>query len=275
MTSVVGLQIGDLVVLQEGHKISKEGWKISTVEVKCECGNVRWIRKTELTNGRYLNCKQGAHGKNVVDLRNKSFGEWKVISYDGDGKWKCQCSCGTLKSLKSAELTNSKSKSCGCKRFEYMAKTNTLPNNKSQKNKILNTYKKHAQSRNLEFKLTAKEFEQLIIEDCYYCGIQPSNIKNPDSVNKYGNISPFRYNGIDRVDSSVGYTIENCVSCCKLCNRSKGELPLNEWKEWIGRIFKHLEEIQDETQLNFNDRQLQAKPSQSIPTQHNAHLQLS
>lgn len=264
MTSVVGMKIDDLTILSESYKLSKEGWKIAMVEVECECGTVRSFKKTEVVNRLVSNCRQGVHGKNVTDLRNRVFHNWTVLSYEGSGRWKCKCICGVIKTLRSSWLTTGGSKSCGCKKFESMAKTNTLPNNKSQKNRILRTYKGHATSRNLEFKLTNKEFEELIVKECHYCGIQPSNIKNPESTNKYGNITPFRYNGIDRVDSSVGYTIENCVPCCKLCNRSKGELPLNEWIEWIGRLNKHLGEIQDETQFNFDDRQLQAEPPQSV-----------
>lgn len=33
-------------------------------------------------------------------------------------------------------------------------------------------------------------------------------------------------NGIDRLDSNIGYNIENCVTCCKQCNIMK-----NVWSE--------------------------------------------
>ena len=64
-----------------------------------------------------------------VDLVNQSFGEWKVIEYDySDGKhayWKCCCSCGTEKTVRSDMLKMGKSKSCGkCKRNVFIIKDN-------------------------------------------------------------------------------------------------------------------------------------------------------
>jgi len=52
--------------------------------------------------------------------------------------------------------------------------------------------------------------------------------------------SQFKYNGVDRVDNTVGYTLDNCVSCCKICNNSKATLTLDEWKDWIERVHKYL-----------------------------------
>lgn len=47
----------------------------------------------------------------------------------------------------------------------------------------------------------------------------------------------FKYNGVDRVDNSIGYTDDNCVSCCKICNNSKSALDLSEWKKWIEKVY--------------------------------------
>lgn len=32
----------------------------------------------------------------------------------------------------------------------------------------------------------------------------------------------YTYNGVDRLDSSMGYTPDNCVPCCWECNNMKG-----------------------------------------------------
>ena len=39
-----------------------------------------------------------------------------------------------------------------------------------------------------------------------------------------------------RLDNYKGYTIDNCVSCCKICNRAKGSLPLETFQKWIERL---------------------------------------
>ena len=48
------------------------------------------------------------------------FGMWTVLERDGSNKdnralWKCQCDCGTIKSVVGRDLRGGKSKCCGCK----------------------------------------------------------------------------------------------------------------------------------------------------------------
>ena len=43
----------------------------------------------------------------------------------------------------------------------------------------------------------------------------------------------FNYNGIDRVDNKIGYTLKNCVTCCKYCNNAKKDNDVDEFKEWL------------------------------------------
>jgi len=54
---------------------------------------------------------------NSIDLNNKVFGEWKVISYFGKKNrrmyWNCQCSCGVTREVDGAELRRGRSLSCG------------------------------------------------------------------------------------------------------------------------------------------------------------------
>lgn len=45
-------------------------------------------------------------------------------------------------------------------------------------------------------------------------------------------------NGIDRKDSSKGYTIDNCVPCCTECNTMKSDLPLDVFYNRIDKIYK-------------------------------------
>jgi hypothetical protein len=71
-------------------------------------------------------------------------------------------------------------------------------------NGILKVYRRNAKIRELEFSISKADFQLLLDKDCYYCG----------------NISK----GVDRIDSLIGYTKDNCVSCCKKCNRMKVDM---------------------------------------------------
>ena len=49
-----------------------------------------------------------------ADLEGKHFGLLKVIKYEGKSTYLCQCKCGNFKTVKSFNLTNGHTKSCGC-----------------------------------------------------------------------------------------------------------------------------------------------------------------
>lgn len=57
------------------------------------------------------------------DLAGKKFGRWTTIKYVGGSKWLCQCECGTKKQVRTSELKNGNSKSCGCLHKEVVAET--------------------------------------------------------------------------------------------------------------------------------------------------------
>lgn len=104
-------------------------------------------------------------------------------------------------------------------------------------------YRKGAQERGLVFKLTQKAFDDLVGRDCHYCGVEPSNRYRV----KTKKLADFKlcYSGIDRQDSSKGYTVENCVPCCWVCNRGKKDLPLSEWEDYLARVAEKVNKDMD------------------------------
>lgn len=176
--------------------------------------------------------------KLTIQLGTK-FGHWMVLSYDKQHKkYLCECVCGTQSYVGVSGLKSGVSRSCGCRQKDSVGLRIQNDNFKSLKNKIYDNYKRAALKRGYSFELTWEVFEKLITDNCYYCG------DSPNMTYKYGrgtqviDYSKFKYNGVDRVDNSIGYNIINCVPCCKICNNSKGTLHLNEWKMWIDRINK-------------------------------------
>lgn len=90
----------------------------------------------------------------------------------------------------------------------------------------LDDIKQKARQRGKVWALTPLEAFTLIISSCYYCGFTPKWPENRV--------------GIDRVDNSKGYEIDNCVSCCITCNSAKNDLSETEFKEWVKKIYNHL-----------------------------------
>lgn len=103
---------------------------------------------------------------------------------------------------------------------------------------ILRRVKHDAKRGGREFDVSIDTFAKLIHLPCYYCGSQDMNaaiVKMTDE-----NFKPYtmilRYNGIDRIDNSIGYVDDNCVPCCFICNRAKRELSFEDFTDWIVRL---------------------------------------
>lgn len=69
-------------------------------------------------------------------------------------------------------------------------------------------YQRSARLKKLKFEFSEEEFKELVVKPCYYCNI----------IDEKG------FNGIDRMNQSVGYSHSNGVSCCAMCNWLKGSL---------------------------------------------------
>jgi hypothetical protein len=75
--------------------------------------------------------------------------------------------------------------------------------------------------RGLVFELTFEQVKEIINKPCTYCGKENCR-------------------GIDRIDSNIGYTIENSVPCCFTCNGMKRAMGVEDFKEHIQKIHKHI-----------------------------------
>lgn len=65
---------------------------------------------------------------NFKDLSGQKFSYFTVLELDeiknGVAKWKCKCECGEIKSIYGTNLTRGLSKSCGCKKSEFLKRGN-------------------------------------------------------------------------------------------------------------------------------------------------------
>lgn len=179
-----------------------------------------------------------------IDLSGSRFGRLVVLNnWKRENKrtyWYCHCYCGNQLYVRSDHLKDGFISSCGCLQKETRVKQGNKIGGKYQKrldwlgqarNALIRDYKRNAVKRGYDFKLLDDEMIFLFMQDCYYCGNKPSNIYRSRSET-----GDFVYNGIDRKDNNIGYTIENSVPCCGICNRAKMTLPEQEFINWIRRI---------------------------------------
>lgn len=45
--------------------------------------------------------------------------------------------------------------------------------------------------------------------------------------------------GIDRIDNTKGYAMNNCVSCCRTCNIAKGAMSPSDFMTHAKKIVEH------------------------------------
>lgn len=171
-----------------------------------------------------------------LDLVGKKFGKLKVLSFHSNdekrkcSRWLCECTCGNKKVIRGSSLTYKiGTRSCGQKQCHGR----TLPFGESSFNYVYNRYQQNAKKRNLSFNLNKKQFTNLILDVCHYCGDSPKN--KVDFSNYFGTLM---YNGIDRKNNALGYSIKNCVTCCKECNFLKKATNYTEFLNKIKKIYE-------------------------------------
>lgn len=182
-----------------------------------------------------------------VNIEGQKFGRLTALHdvgyQDRDRLWECLCECGQFTIVKAGQLKAGKVKSCGCLHSELASKRakrdvaghNKLPKGEANLNNMIRAYKAGAKKRNLVFELTREQFAELTKQKCFYCGVKPHNIINyPQSNGEY------IYNGIDRIDNTKGYIIDNCVTCCFACNQWKQAYTQQEFLMRIKLIYENL-----------------------------------
>lgn len=93
--------------------------------------------------------------------------------------------------------------------------------------------KNNAIPRGYSVDIDKQVFYEIASQPCYYCGAEPPEKNGVKEWNGTAKI-----NGIDRVDNSKGYTIENSVSCCYDCNQMKSNRTLDNFMKKIKEIYE-------------------------------------
>lgn len=131
------------------------------------------------------------------------------------------CNCGKEFVTSLANYRTGLARSCGC-----TAELNAASD------RVFREYKRLATRRNRTFELTSKEFITIAEQPCHYCGIKAHVVKRVAQA-------VYVYNGIDRMDNSRGYSIDNVVPCCTLCNFAKGTRTYEQFMQWLTIVKKH------------------------------------
>lgn len=126
-----------------------------------------------------------------------------------------------------------------------------------------NAFKKSAKVRGIPISISAEQFESITNSHCYYCGrtseqmislntfilgYNGNNILIKKARKSFAtNQLKSKHLGIDRKHSEEGYTLDNSVPCCVICNVTKGwEFNSEEYlliaKHFINRLVRVMEQ---------------------------------
>jgi len=220
-----GHTFNDIIILKP---IKKDQWLC-----KCTLCNKEFeLSKKQIRNKiRIKPCRCSLSGLAKKYSPGYKFNKLTIIKYTGKNNyrgsniWLCRCDCGNEIEVTTDQIYNNK-KSCGC--------YNGRDEESASSNHLYAQYRYGANRRNrkLKFSLNRKEFYSITQKECFYCGAPPSQVQKAHPN--------FKYNGIDRVDDSKGYTLDNCVPCCSVCNFMKKKMSQGEFLAHMIRILKNM-----------------------------------
>ena len=169
-------------------------------------------------------------------------------------KYLCKCDCGKMSVVLGTNLTTKHTTSCGCYNSEEIKKRNRHKIGESSFNKLERAYIVSAKERKggIEYSLSTEQFRSLIQQNCYWCGKEPrlqnryynfdgTRTKGSLTCEEWASLQWIRANGIDRINNSIGYTMENCVPSCTNCNEMKMDRTEQEFISHAYDIVKHQE----------------------------------
>lgn len=139
-----------------------------------------------------------------------------------------RCECGKEVEFLGTDVYRERIKSCGC--------THDCGFGESAFRAIRWSYVSNAEARGLVFELTDEELKGLFQSNCHYCGDPPANHSRKKRKDAYAS---FKYNGVDRVNNELGYTVDNCVPCCRTCNWMKQRMSPSDFLTHCEKVVQY------------------------------------
>ena len=205
--------------------------------IECvDCGHQ--IKITAGDKRRKKSCKECDLKKYKEDFVGYENDLYKVVEFtEQKGKklfYRVKCKrCNNFCVMRKDSIINSSNKSCiNCKGNGRKPTTDVAIN------VFMSIYKTGAKERGLEWSISNEEFKEITSKNCFYCNSEPIIQKSLERYYHESISERILLNGIDRVDSTLGYTFDNCVACCTMCNRMKLDYTKNDFLNHISKIFK-------------------------------------
>jgi hypothetical protein len=163
-------------------------------------------------------------GNPKENLKDHMFGNlivrnWNSKQENGYSFWDCECACGKIVEVIHGDLVSGRKKSCGCLRKKKGHHNHLWKGCGKISGDFWSKVVAGAAIRNLDFKITIQDAWNLFISQNSKCKLSGWDL----SFSK-----PSATASLDRIDSGLGYTIENLQWVHKDINRMKNKYS-QEW----------------------------------------------
>lgn len=180
MEDIINQRFGNLLVVSLHESIKNIGYRgsIHVYSCICDCGNTTLARRGNLKNGhtKSCGCIRGISHREKMrkdnDLTDQVYGRLKVLGRDEQDfkKFFCICECGNTTSVKSADLKNLHTQSCGCLQIEKSSLKLEEYKQDLRKSKGLDPHTPIGSQEDLERSLFRVTTQQSILQrDNYSC----------------------------------------------------------------------------------------------------------
>lgn len=176
-----------------------------------------------------------------IDISNQKFSDLTALKVVGrhsqrrEDIYRCLCKCGKHIDVAKSELKNGHVKSCGTHKSRLSCEESVYRD--AFRAYVFVSKRKHKET----FDFSYEEFKTLILAPCHYCGVERYSKRLP--LRASGVLGHQDYhvglNGIDRINSKLGYKKNNVVTCCGFCNMAKSNHSSAEFIAWAKRLAEH------------------------------------
>jgi hypothetical protein len=231
--NLIGKNFGDLTFIKPtgyfaeyvgSHRVRPQGL------VRCSCGAEFNVFINKLKRGNPKSCKGCCHRELKVGQR---FDKVIVVGFVFDStnnfRVKCLCDCGAEFLSRTGLLKNNITNSCGCSPNGQWKGYGRLSG--------INLYriKRNAKVRNIPFSVTAVELWELFVKQRGMCALSGL----PIEINIRGKNTA----SLDRIDSLMGYTLENVQWVHKDINLMKMDFSQDRFFELCKKVIQNQEGI--------------------------------
>ena len=221
------------------------------VRCQCTCGANVVVRLDGLKNGGYKSCgclareRAAAAAKGINRSKvvlGKTYGFVTVLARlentrFGAATYRCRCECGNVYTVQGPQLTGKRVLRCKkCGNREHLQRLHQQNSKTPGEAACRATYTGHRQTaikRHLTWEIDYSTWKNLTQKPCAYCGCPPSN----RTSGRWNGV--FVYSGLDRIDSTKGYTSQNINPACKRCNIAKNDQTVDEFLAWVRTVYAH------------------------------------